>query len=294
MDFPKVKGKLERNYPLKRLSSWKIGGPGEIVYWPDTAGDLVQVVKWCREQGKPFFLLGRGSNVLLPDEGLKGLVIVTTNLKDIDWREDSVRVEAGYPLMLLSREAAARGLRGLEFACGIPGTIGAAVALNAGAYGAEIGQLVESVQVLTPGGEQLALDAEGIDFAYRNSSLITARYLVLSCLLRFKGSADPRDLQETMDRYMAKRASAQPLKHPNAGSVFRNPPGDSAGRLIEAAGWKGRRIGDAEVSMEHANFIINKGKAESADVLRLIREIQEDVFSKFGIELQTEIKILAN
>ena len=149
MNYPQVEGRLEKNYSLKKLCTWRIGGNADAVFWPESIQDLVRMVRWCKQNGVPVFMLGRGSNVLLPDAGLRGLVVVTTGLNRITWQQQTVTVEAGYSLMLLAREAAAKGLQGLEFACGIPGTVGAAVAINAGAHGASIGDLVRQITVLT-------------------------------------------------------------------------------------------------------------------------------------------------
>ena len=288
MDWPLVKGRMERDYPLKNLCTFKIGGPGEVVFWPQGQEDLVQIIEWCRAYSKPFVLLGRGSNVLLPDEGLKGVIIVCTELKKISWQENKVRVEAGYPLMRLARESAKRGLQGLEFAAGIPGTVGGALAINAGAYGGEIGSVVEEVKVLTPEGKRITLSGDKITFGYRYSSLQT--YYILEATLELQVH-DSSILLERIKEYNLKRRNTQPLEFPNVGSVFRNPPGDSAARLIEAAGWKGQRVGGAQVSEKHANFIVNRGNAKAAEVLKLIKNIQEDVLAKFGVELQTEIKL---
>lgn len=287
-----VKGRLEKDYPLLKLNTWKIGGPAETVFWPDTTEALLAMVGWCREKNIPHLILGRGSNVLLPDEGLSGMVIVNTRLSGITWQDDCVRVEAGYSLRRLAREAAAKGLSGLEFACGIPGTVGAALAANAGAYGQQIGDRVETVRVLTPEGKNLLLDGRDIQFTYRNSSLLENDYVVLAGSLRLQTGVSEDIIREMMQDMQAKRRMTQPFEYPNAGSVFRNPPGDSAGRLIEQAGWKGRAIGDAQVSEKHANFIVNLGKARSEDVRKLIEIIQEDVRRKFGVELKTEICII--
>ncbi|HYH04953.1 MAG TPA: UDP-N-acetylmuramate dehydrogenase, partial [Bacillota bacterium] len=200
--------------------------------------------------------------------------------------------EAGTSLTRLSREAADRGLGGLEFACGIPGTVGAAIAINAGAHGGEIGKLVEKVTVLTPEGEQITLSGEEIRFAYRRSSLLEKKVLVLGSTIRLNPVKDITAMRNTIQTYLAKRRTSQPLEYPNAGSVFRNPAGYSAARLIEEAGWKGCRIGDAQVSEKHANFIVNRGNAKSEEIVRLITLIREDIRSKFGIELEPEIRII--
>jgi UDP-N-acetylmuramate dehydrogenase len=294
MQLPPLKGRLEKNYPLKNLSTWKIGGPGEYVFWPASQEEVIKIFRWCKEREWPLTFLGRGSNVLLPDQGLCGVVVVSTELKDLRWEGNRVQVEAGYPLRRLVREAKNKSLEGLEFACGIPGTVGAAIAINAGAYGREIGSLVKEIKVLTPTGEVRKLAAQDLIFRYRGSSVLDNEYFVLEGILELSRGADQAAIQQRIEEFMRKRKDIQPLEYPNAGSVFRNPPGYSAGYLIEAAGWKGRNIGDAEVSAKHANFIINKGRAKAEDVLQLIRLIQEDIESKFGIKLQTEIRVITH
>ena len=270
MNLPSVKGRLEQDYSLKKLNTWKIGGQAEMVFWPENTDEMLCMTNWCKNNYISMFLLGRGSNVLLPDQGLKGMVIVTTELNSIHWEEDIVKVEAGYPLTRLAREAALKGLTGLEFACGIPGTVGAAIAINAGAHGGEIGKIVEKVKVLTPEGEVLVVDGEEIEFSYRNSSLVEDGYWVLESTIRLRAGGNCGDIKKVMEKLKDIRRQTQPLEYPNAGSVFRNPPGNSAGRLLEQAGWKGYRVGDAQVSEKHANFIINKGNAKADDVLGLM------------------------
>lgn len=291
MNLPTVKGRLEKDYSLKKLNTWKIGGQAEMVFWPENNDELLMMIDWCRTNSIPLILLGRGSNVLLPDKGLTGMVIVNTKLNRACWDEDRVQVEAGYSLILLARQAALRGLSGLEFACGIPGTVGAGIAINAGAHGNEIGSLVENVKVLTPKREIIVLDRKEIEFSYRNSSLSDDGFWILKSTMRLN-PGNYSDIKETMKKLQQMRTQTQPLKYPNAGSIFRNPLGYSAGQMIEQAGWKGYRIGDAEVSQKHANFIVNKGNARAHDVLQLITLIQQDINEKYGILLEKEIRVI--
>lgn len=292
LNLPQVKGRLEKDYSLKKLNTWRIGGQAETVFWPENSNELLDMLNWCQQNSLPIVLLGRGSNVLLPDKGLRGMVIVTTKIDSINWQEDRVQVGAGYSLIRLASEAALRGLQGLEFACGIPGTIGAGIAINAGAHGGEIGNLVEEVKVLTAEGKILELNGEEIKFSYRDSSLVQNGYWVLESTIRLKAGGKSSDIREKMKTLKYKRRQTQPLEYPNAGSIFRNPPGHSAGQLIEQAGWKGYRLGEAEVSEKHANFIINKGNAKADDVLELISIVQQDIKDKYGLVLETEVKIV--
>ena len=282
---------MERNYPLRLLTTWKIGGPGEYVYWPEDWRQVVNLWRSAKEEGMPLWLIGRGSNLLIGDEGLPGITVVTTALRRIVWDNYSVRVEAGYPLAQLAQEAAERSLSGLEFARGIPGTVGGAIVMNAGAHGADISARIQSIKAIWQDGEVLMLNRPELHFAYRDSSLKGKAWVLEAELLLEPGDKDR--ILSLMKDNLAKRKENQPLDLPNAGSVFRNPPGDSAGRLIEAAGWKGKRVGGAEVSTKHANFIVNKGNATAKDVLTLIEMVQKDIKEKFGIELVPEIHILA-
>lgn len=272
------------------MNTWRIGGLAETVCWPESEEELREIWLECQEQGIPFRLFGRGSNVLFPDEGLPGVTVISTGLAQSVWDSEWVTVGAGYSLARLSQEAADRGLTGLEFARGIPGTVGGAVVMNAGAHGGSIQDILEEVKILAPEGEVQRLAKEDIQFGYRECSL-RDQAIVLEGVFHLK-PGDPDVIQATMSENLAKRKAAQPLELPNAGSVFRNPPGGSAGRLIEEAGWKGKRLGGAQVSSKHANFIVNQGNATARDVLALIREIQKDVHHQFGVELKTEVRYI--
>lgn len=273
------------------MNTWRIGGLAETVCWPESEEELREIWLKCQEQGIPFRLFGRGSNVLFPDEGLPGVTVISTGLAQSVWDFEWVTVGAGYSLARLSQEAANRGLTGLEFARGIPGTVGGAVVMNAGAHGGSIQDVLEEVKILAPGGEVQWLAKEDIQFGYRECSL-RDQAIVLEGVFHLK-PGDPDVIQATMSENLARRKAAQPLELPNAGSVFRNPPGGSAGRLIEEAGWKGKRLGGAQVSSKHANFIVNQGNATARDVLALIREIQKDVHHQFGVELKTEVRYIS-
>lgn len=279
---------MEKNYPLSRLTTWKIGGPAEAVYWPPTKQDLAEVWRRAQEAAVPVWLIGQGSNLLLPDEGLPGVILVTTALREIAWGDLWVRVEAGYPLARLAQEAGERGFAGLEFARGIPGSVGGAVIMNAGADGGVMASRLQNVTALWPDGTIKKMAKSELEFAYRFCSL-SGRAWVLETELVFL-AGDRQKILQTMQENLSSRKLRQPLDQPNAGSVFQNPPGDAAGRLIEAAGWKGRSLGGAQVSPKHANFIVNTGNAKARDVLVLLEEIREDVRLKFGITLQPEVR----
>ncbi|OLN33429.1 UDP-N-acetylenolpyruvoylglucosamine reductase [Desulfosporosinus metallidurans] len=250
------------------------------------------MIAWQRaQQAKiPAWLIGRGSNLLIADEGLPGIVLMTTALRAIQWGEYRVQVEAGYSLARLAQEAGERGWSGLEFARGIPGSVGGAVIMNAGAYGGEMAPLIRNVTALRADGTLKKFERSELEFAYRSCSL-RGQAWVLETQLEFS-AGDREQILNIMKENLSRRTTYQPLEKPNAGSVFRNPPGDSAGRLIEAAGWKGKSIGGAQVSTKHANFIVNTGNAKAKDVLALMEDIQRDVQVKFGVTLQTEVAYL--
>ena len=281
---------MEKNYPLNLLNTWKIGGPAEVVYWPQTTADMSIVWQRALEAKIPVWLIGRGSNLLLPDEGLPGITLVTTSLCAIEWGDHTVQVEAGYTLARLSQEVGERGWSGLEFARGIPGSVGGAVMMNAGAHGGEIAPHIISITALWADGTVKRLERAELEFAYRFCSLRGKAWVVEAQLAFSPG--DREQILSRMKENLRNRKVNQPLEKPNAGSVFRNPPGDSAGRLIESAGWKGKSMGGAQVSDKHANFIVNTGNAKAEDVLGLMEAISRDVQSKFGIKLQTEVAYL--
>jgi len=279
------------NFPLKALSTWKVGGLAETVIWPEHEEELSSILKQAQEEGTPARLFGRGSNVLFPDEGLSGITLISTSLNNVVWGKERVKVGAGYSLARLAQEAGERELSGLEFARGIPGTVGGAVVMNAGAHGGEIQNILEQVRILSFVGELKTLNKEEIQFGYRECSLRGKAWVLEAHFQLRKGEGE--QIQQIMRESLSKRKTTQPLEFPNAGSVFRNPPGDSAGRLIEQAGWKGKGIGGAQVSSKHANFIVNLGNATAHDVLNLIHEIQDDIYHKFGVELKTEVQYIA-
>lgn len=260
--------------------------------WPKTGAEIEKLWQYAQEENIPIRLIGRGSNLLFPDEGLKGITVVTTDLKGESWGEFSVQAQAGCSMAHLAQEAGEHGFSGLEFARGIPGTLGGAIVMNAGAHGGEIQNVLHTVTVLTEKGKLETLGKEQLTFGYRECSL-QGKAWILEAELKFNPGEKER-IKEQMVENLAKRKAAQPLELPNAGSVFRNPPGDSAGRLIEKAGWKGKGIGGAQVSPKHANFIVNVGNATAADVLALIHAIQRDVFEKFAVELRTEVRYIAS
>ncbi|MDR3289310.1 MAG: UDP-N-acetylmuramate dehydrogenase [Peptococcaceae bacterium] len=287
-----LQGRVEREYPLSKLTTWQIGGPAEVCFWPTSKEDLIQAADRAASEGLSLHMLGKGSNILAPDEGVRGLVVVTTELKNIVWGKYAAQAECGCMLNGLALEASRRGWSGLEFAFGIPGTVGGGVRMNAGAYGREIADSLKSALIWRPGQEARRFERQELEFSYR-SCLLEQDQWILEGEFYFT-AGDKQKIRADMQDNLKKRKNEQPLRFPNAGSVFRNPPGESAGRLIESAGWKGKRLGGAMVSEQHANFIVNTGGAKARDVSALMKRIQEDVAAKFRIELTAEIHTITD
>jgi len=286
-------GAVRLNEPLARHVSFRIGGPADVLVLPRTVAELSQVVAWLYRAGASFVVLGRGTNVLIADRGVRGVVVKTGRGQE-GLRIDGARVtaECGVSLPYLARQAAVRGLAGLEFAGGIPGSIAGAVVMNAGAHGHCMAEVVRAVRVATPSGEQEWGNAE-VAYGYRESRLQHEAAVVLDVALDLT-PADPAAVLARLDEWLRHRAETQPLGPPSSGCVFRNPEGDHAGRLIDVAGAKGLRVGGAVVSERHANYILNTGEASAADVIALVALVRGRVRQQFGVELATEIKLLGD
>ncbi|MDD3759326.1 MAG: UDP-N-acetylmuramate dehydrogenase [Acidithiobacillus sp.] len=285
-----IGGRLRLGESLARHNSWRVGGAAERFYIPDAIEDLVGFLRNF-SQG-PITWLGLGSNVLVRDAGLRGTVICLAHgLDQMTIGEHSELVaEAGISAVKLAHFAARNGLAGTEFLAGIPGTLGGCLAMNAGAHGGETWPLVEWVELLHPNGELERRPAAAFQVGYRS-----VRGQGDACFVRAGlrlSAGEPDALRAQLRAWQSQRAATQPLSWPSCGSVFRNPPGDHAARLIEAAGLKGRRIGDAEVSMQHANFILNRGQARAREIEGLVMEVQETVRRRFGVVLQPEMRVL--
>jgi len=296
----KIKGEVKRDELLSNHTSIRIGGPADFFVLPEDVSDLQTLFK---EHGDtPIYILGEGTNLLVPDNGLRGIVICLKNSfrsigapvfgQSAEKKDKAViRVGAGVKLSYLAKYAAKYSLAGIEHLVGIPGSLGGAVIMNAGAEGTEIGPFVRSVTRITPEGEIEILKGSEIDFSYRKSVFPTEGGIIIEAELELE-KGDMQEIHATMNSHLSRRSSKQPLTVPNSGSIFKNPPNDSAGRLIESAGLKGTHIGHAGVSLKHANFIVNKGNASAVDVLNLIDYIQKVVEEKSGIKLEPEIVVL--
>lgn len=275
--------------PLKKHTTFKIGGNAELFVSVKNEKQLKTLLLTCKLSKIPFFVLGRGSNLLISDEGMKGVVVTLDgDFKDISFSENKITCGAGVNLSKLCMFALDKSLSGLEFAYGIPGSVGGAVYMNAGAYGGEIKDVVTSVTHLTPDGEIITLTSDVIDFSYRYSLYKDNNGIILSATFELKADKS-EDIKARMDDFMTRRKTKQPLEFPSAGSVFKRPQGNFAGTLIEQCGLKGKTIGGAQVSQKHAGFIINIGDATCEDVLSLIAFVQNTVKEQTGYFLEREI-----
>jgi UDP-N-acetylmuramate dehydrogenase len=283
-----LRGEMRFDEPLSRHTTWRVGGPASCFYRPADREDLVRFLRQLDPE-EPLFWLGLGSNLLVRDGGFKGTVIATKgSLVRSEWRSDrSLYAESGVACAKVARIAARAGLCGVEFLAGIPGTLGGALAMNAGAFGGETWERIVSVETIDRFGEVRSRLSEDFAIAYRHVEAPAGEWFLAAELALQVGDAEAA--QQRIKQLLERRAATQPTSQPSCGSVFRNPPGDFAARLIEAAGLKGKRLGGAQVSEKHANFIINTGEATAQDIERLIAEVQREVASRSGIELKTEV-----
>ncbi len=283
-----IRGQLKRKVRLSGLTSWRVGGPAKLLFQPADKDDLVCFIEQLPAE-EPLTLLGMGSNVLVRDGGIPGIVIGTHALRKLTLEAGRVYAEAGVPCAHLTRLCVNLGLSGAEFLAGIPGTVGGALAMNAGAFGGEIWEWVEEVETVDRHGQIHRRRAEEYQIGYR--SVLGPKEYFLAAWLRFP-PGDPEMGRRRIRELLARRSQSQPTGWPSGGSVFKNPPGEKAGRLIEACGLKGKILGGAKISEVHANFILNVGGAKAADIEALIGIAREEVKACFGIELEPEVRIL--
>lgn len=291
MQTTELRGELKLNESMQRYNSWRVGGHAERLYIPADLADLQQFLAGLPAH-EPRYVLGLGSNLLVPDEGIKGTVVVMHNaLNQMHLEHGSVYVEAGVTTAKVARFCIKSGLRGAEFLAGIPGTMGGALAMNAGCHGGETWNLVSKLMTLDHHGELHQRHRDEFVASYRHVQMPRANEWFVAAWLTLP-EGDSAQAEAEMKQLLAKRLATQPLNMPNAGSTFRNPPGDHAARLIEACGLKGKVIGGAQISEKHANFIVNLGNASAMDIQQLIDLMRESVQEKFGVQLQQEVKVL--
>lgn len=301
MDYNKIENKfcaclgsdnVYRNEPMRKHTTFRIGGPADFYLCPHSAKEIQKTVAICREEELPYFILGNGSNLLVSDQGYRGVVIqLWKNVSDILVEGCRIRAKAGASLAKIAGKALEEGLTGMEFAAGIPGTLGGAVVMNAGAYGGEMKDILQEALVMDEQGEIFTLKKEELHLGYRTSIIKEKGYIVLAAALELK-PGDRKEIKEKMDELKQRRVEKQPLDMPSAGSTFKRPEGYFAGKLIMDAGLRGFSVGGAQISEKHCGFVVNTGKATANDVLTLIREVQKRVRDKFGVELETEVKFL--
>lgn len=278
--------------PMSSHTTFRIGGPAAAYVCPSGETELKTVLSFCRREKLPFFILGNGSNLLVSDAGYEGVVISTTEgLTRLEAEGERIFASSGQLLSRTAKRALKEGLTGLEFAAGIPGTIGGALVMNAGAYGSEIKDVLEYARVMTPEGEILTLGPKELKMDYRTSCIPAMGYTVLDACFRLK-KENRDEIEAYMNELSLRRREKQPLQYPSAGSTFKRPKGHFAARLIEDAGLKGFTVGGAQVSQKHSGFVINRGDATAADVMELCRQIRERVKTQFDVELEMEVKTL--
>ena len=270
---------------------FKVGGPVDILLIPSKVNQVVETLTICKNENIPYFIIGNGSNLLVKDGGIRGVVIKLSNLLSIEVKDNTIKASSGTLLEDVSKKAVENSLTGFEFACGIPGSVGGAVFMNAGAYDGEIKNVIKEAEVLDRDGNIKVLSKEELELGYRTSKVMKDNLLVLSATFELT-KGDKEKIQERVNELTEKRESKQPLEYPSAGSTFKRPEGYFAGKLIQDAGLKGASVGGAAVSEKHSGFVINKDGATAEDVLNLIAHVQNEVKKQFGVELHTEVRII--
>ncbi|MCD5322158.1 MULTISPECIES: UDP-N-acetylmuramate dehydrogenase [Pontibacillus] len=285
------KDNVKKDEPLKTYTFTHTGGEADVLVSPQSNREAGDVLSYCYENEVPVTILGNGSNMIVKDGGIRGVTLFLGKMDDISHSGNKITAQAGAKIIDTSRYALDQTLTGLEFACGIPGTVGGALYMNAGAYGGEVSDVLESAVVVTDKGELLAVRAEELDLGYRTSNIAEKNLLVLEATFALEpGEYDV--IKEKMDDLTFKRESKQPLEYPSCGSVFKRPPGYFAGKLIQDSELQGVQIGGVQVSKKHAGFMVNVGGGTATDYVNLIKHVQETVKGKFGVDLETEVKII--
>ena len=282
------------NEPMKRHTTFRIGGPADYFLLPSSSEEVKGIIEICKEEALPYFILGNGSNLLVSDDGYRGVIIqLYRNYGEISVEGNMICANAGALLSQIASAAKNASLTGFEFAGGIPGTLGGAVVMNAGAYGGEMKNVLKEVTVMTGDGEVITLPAEKLEMGYRTSIVKKNGYLVLSAVLMLE-EGDQEAIKARMKELTEQRVSKQPLEFPSAGSTFKRPEGYFAGKLIMDAGLRGYQTGGAQVAEKHCGFVINKDNATAADVCRLMKDVQDKVKEQFGVTLEPEVKFLGD
>ena len=278
--------------PMARHTTFRVGGPADYFVRPVDVEQIPELISLGRAENIPYFILGNGSNLLVSDEGYRGMIInIADNMNDVDIHDGVIRAQAGAMLTKVSRLARDNSLTGLEFASGIPGTIGGAVYMNAGAYGGEMKDVVVSVRAMDSEGRVYEFSADEMNFSYRHSVIGERGLVVLEVVMKLS-EGDLDEIDSRMNELAEARRSKQPLEYPSAGSTFKRPEGYFAGKLIMDAGLRGYSVGGAQVSEKHCGFVVNRGGATASDVMTLVRDVQDKVREEFGVELEIEVRLL--
>ncbi|SDH91045.1 UDP-N-acetylmuramate dehydrogenase [Alteribacillus bidgolensis] len=285
-------GKVVGKEPLSKHTTWKIGGPADIFIEPDGIDGLVKTMEIINKNNLPWRAIGRGSNLLVDDDGVEGAVIkLGQNISHLEIEGETLRVGGGYSFIKLATIISKEGLSGLEFAGGIPGTVGGAVFMNAGAHGSDMSNILIEARVLFPDGRLEWVNNEDMNFSYRTSRLQKEKGICVEAKLQMK-QGDKKSIVEEMQGHKSYRRETQPWNYPCAGSVFRNPLPDHAGALIEKAGLKGYQVGGAQISELHGNFIVNVNEAKAADVLAIIKHVQDTIRDRYQVDMNTEVELV--
>ena len=284
--------RIKADEPMKMHTTFRIGGPARYFVIPETKEEIKAIIECCKSADMPYYILGNGSNLLVSDKGYEGVVIqIFKNMNQITLEGDTITAQAGAILSSVANKALEAELTGFEFAAGIPGTLGGACVMNAGAYGGEMKDVLVSVVVLTQDGEFLTVPVEELELGYRTSIIAKKDYIVLEATIKLE-KGDKEAIKGRMDELKVQRTTKQPLEYPSAGSTFKRPVGHFAGKLIQDAGLRGFQVGGAQVSEKHCGFVINKDQATAADVAELMKQVSAIVKEQFGVELEAEVKRL--
>ena len=287
-----IKGEVLEQEPMARHTTFKVGGPADLFVEPGSREEIRFALEAARRDQVPFFIVGKGSNLLVSDEGYRGMILhIGTKMSQITVRDDLIEAEAGAPLSKIARAAFEHGLTGMEFAAGIPGSLGGAVVMNAGAYGSEMKDILSEVDVFAQDGSLLTIPADELALSYRHSCILDKGYIVLAARIRLH-PGEPEAISRRMNELARARKEKQPLEYPSAGSTFKRPEGYFAGKLVQDAGLKGYAVGGARISDKHSGFVINAGGANAEEIRSLIRQVQSKVNSQFGVMLEPEVRFL--
>ena len=285
---------VKKDEPMRIHTTFRVGGPASYFVTPETEEEVAKVIEVCTQENVPYYIVGNGSNLLVSDQGYEGVIIqIYKQMNRVEITENEIHAQAGALLSMIANRAMEAELTGFEFAAGIPGTLGGACVMNAGAYGGEMKDVLESVTVLTGEGKIIELGRNELELGYRTSVIAKKCYIVLGAVLKLE-RGDGEKIKTYMDELKEKRVTKQPLEYPSAGSTFKRPEGYFAGKLIEDAGLRGFQVGGAQVSEKHCGFVINRDHATAADIMELMRQVQIRVKENSGVDLEPEVKRLGD